>query len=416
MLDRTRITLSAASVIVSIIISVVVSFPPPGVKADSQPAAQGAPDIIRVAGNTDPAELLPDRLAGAVASGQIIRYADETIAQLTGESANVYREYRVQAAYSRQYGAARIAVFQTDGVSSAYGLFTYNAGERIASKAATIGWAGSETAGRIVFWKKNYFVCVEAKPGRSTGADLRKLSSAVASLIGGATPEPPMLTSSLPTYSEPPLLVRYFLGPAALSRYVAHASDLFMFDGRAEAVLGEYPSEQPGHPPILLLIVEYHTPQFAYDAMNRANQYLASLPEEEQGKTILKREGNYLVQASNTQDWERAAQLVSSVKYPYQVKWLRNPLWPTNDPFRAQKAAEMLLSTFGVIGLLIMTVLVGGGSFGAFVFMKRRRKLRGVFTDAGGMLHLDIEPLFDRAECVTGESRLKLNSNDQEDW
>ncbi len=416
MLDRTRTQLSAAGISVSIIISVVVSFSPRAVKADSQPSLQGAGEVVQTAGNADSSGLLPDRLAGAAASAEIVRYADAALAQLAGYSANIYREYHVVSACSRQYGAARIAVFQTNSISSAYGLFTYSAGARIANKEAATGWGSSRVDGQFLFWKKNYFVSVGGKPGRSPGADFQKLASAVASLIGDGSPDLPMIVSSLPNSGPAAPLARYFLGPSALSKYVNHAAELFTFDGNAEAVLGEYPSEAAAQPSIKLLIVEYHTPQFAYDAMNRAEYYLASLPEEERSKTILKREGNYLVQALNTEERARAEQLVGSVQYPYRVKWLRNPLWPTNDPFRTQKAAEMLLSTFGVLGLLIVGVLAGGSSFGAFVFMKRRRRLREVFTDAGGMLHLDIEPLFDHSKHIGGEPRLRLESNNQEDW
>jgi hypothetical protein len=96
--------------------------------------------------------------------------------------------------------------------------------------------------------------------------------------------------------------------------------------------------------------------------------------------------------AVNIDDREFAEGLINSVQYPYTVKWLRNPLWAVNDPFRMEKTADMLLSTFGLLGLILLTVLVGGTIFGTSVFLRRRRQQREVFSDAGGMLRLDIEP------------------------
>jgi hypothetical protein len=191
---------------------------------------------------------------------------------------------------------------------------------------------------------------------------------------------------------------------------------MFEFVGDTEAVAGEYTkgenngvsqaqaSDQtkggsnvraatvPAGLPMKLVIVECHTPEFATDELARVTSYISSLPEIEQQHIVFKRTGNYIVAAMNVGDREFAEGLVNSVQYPYTVKWLRNPLWPTNDPFRMQKTADMLLSTFGLLGLIMLTVLVGGTIFGTSIFLKRRKQQREVFSDAGGMLRLDIEP------------------------
>jgi hypothetical protein len=52
----------------------------------------------------------------------------------------------------------------------------------------------------------------------------------------------------------------------------------------------------------------------------------------------------------------------------------------------------MLLSTFGILGLILMTVLVVGISFGTVIFIKRRKQQQEIFSDAGGMLRLELDP------------------------
>jgi len=217
----------------------------------------------------------------------------------------------------------------------------------------------------------------------------------------------PLLLDSLPARSQVTGSQRYFLGPESMNAFVAHSREMFDFAGDADSVVADYvqavdqqPSvDQKGNAAektssnLRFVIVEYHTPQLATDAMTRASGFLSSLPDGEQQQIILKRTGNYIVEATAVHDRELAESLVNSVEYPYTVKWLRNPLWPTNDPFRARKAAEMLVSTFGLLGLILLTVLGVGTVFGATIFLKRRKRQQEVFSDAGGMLRLDIDQI-----------------------
>jgi hypothetical protein len=57
-----------------------------------------------------------------------------------------------------------------------------------------------------------------------------------------------------------------------------------------------------------------------------------------------------------------------------------------------QKAAQMLISTFGLLGVLLLTVFVGGAIFGTTIFLKRRKRQQGSFSDAGDMLRLELDP------------------------
>src|SRR2546430_11555794 len=56
-------------------------------------------------------------------------------------------------------------------------------------------------------------------------------------------------------------------------------------------------------------------------------------------------------------------------------------------------------------GLILLTVLVVGTVFGTTIFLKRRKQQGEVFSDAGGMLRLDI----DRSEEHTSELQSQSN-------
>jgi hypothetical protein len=92
------------------------------------------------------------------------------------------------------------------------------------------------------------------------------------------------------------------------------------------------------------------------------------------------------------------------------VKWLREPPPPSSFGFEGRKAAQVLTSTFGIIGLVLLAALIGGSAFGAVVFIRRRKRLNSLFSDAGGMLRLDIDPL---PGTGTLDSRLLRSADDQ---
>jgi uncharacterized protein DUF6599 len=374
---------------------------------DKRPAGQA---VTAVTTASSLADLLPDALAGTRATGEIKQYGRASLPEIVGDKAAVYQEYKIIQAASRNYGESRVEVFQSANRFAAFGLFTYAKGAAVA--AEEIGTGSARVAGGVIFHKGNYFVrvadSVQKKAGNRQAAHVRLAGATAAAIKPGSAATRPPLLDRLPQEFAVGGSHRYFLGPDALAAYVERARETFEFMGEAEAVMAEYSRTQDAEkniqsksapvPPIAtpprlkLIVIEYHTPHFATDAMERARSYIESLPESEQNRRILKREGNYLVQATGVEDREFAERLVETIKYPYTVKWLRNPLWATNDPFRAQKAASMLVSTFGILGVIILTVLAGGTVFGSMVFLKRRKLQREVFSDAGGMLRLDLDP------------------------
>lgn len=362
--------------------------------AIGQEQGQAKPDEQAVAVTTLPAlsDLLPDRVAGVKATGEIKKVGRDDLAALVADEADAYKEYRIVSAFSREYGPARVDVFVSEDRFAAFGLFTYGSGkEKALLRDGT------------AFHKGNYFVRV-VEASRQKGAALASLHVRLAREIaariktdGQEDARPPLL-DSLPREFMLGESEQYFLGPASIEAYVEGGGDMIGFAGDAEAAMAEYrkvASDSAGtaaRPGLKLIVVEYHTPPFATEALGRLNDYINSLPEQERDRIIVRREGNYIVQATNVEDREFAEQLMAAIEYPYTVKWLRDPLLPTNDPFRQRKAAEMLLSTFGILGVILMTVLVVGVGFGTVIFMKRRKQQQEIFSDAGGMLRLDLDP------------------------
>ncbi|HYP29057.1 MAG TPA: DUF6599 family protein [Blastocatellia bacterium] len=380
-----------------------LSLAPAGLKAQPAPPAEAPaprPEVVSLASMRLASEFLPETLSGFKATGPIRQYGSENLHELVAERAEGYKEYSIISIASRQYGPVRVDVFQTEHPFSAYGLFSYSTtGARTGNeRRVAVGADGAYTPVALVFWKHNYFVSVS--DGKSSeprqGGDARaRLAAGLAANIASSNARPdarPPLLDSLPREFRVARSERYFLGPESLNSTLPHAKDMFEFDGDAEAVTAEYEAA-PGAPPLKLAIVEYHTPQFATDALARVKSLIESLPEDRRGRIIVKREGNYVIEAQGVEDRDFAEQLLGKIEYPYTVKWLRDPLLVTNDPFHIQKAAQMLVSTFTIIGLMLGTVLVGGAIFGTTIFFKRRKQQREIFSDAGGMLRLDIDPV-----------------------
>lgn len=365
--------------------------------------AGARPQVVAVTTERPLGELLPDKLAGMKAAGEVKQVTAEALAELVGDQAAVYREYYVTRAASRQYGAARADIFASTHPFGGFGLLTFYGGASPAA-ADAIGAGSARTTEALVFWKNNYFVRITSasgQPARAQVGSYAALARAIAAQIPERKPgDRPVLFRSLPEGASRNAGPRYYLGPESLNTEVTGSRDRYAFNGDAEAVVAQYElkgsaaikPEPPAAPAMKLLIVEYHTPQFAFDAIKRADEFVNSLPEAEQQRIIIKREGNYIVQATNFNDRNAAQAIVDGVQYPYGVQWLHHPSIPSPDPFRVQKAAQMLVSTFGLLGILIGTVLLVGSIVGTTMFLKRRKRMKAAFSDAGQMLRLELDP------------------------
>jgi len=373
--------------------------------------AGGSQSAITVVATSRPITgLLPGTLGGIRSTSEIKLFQPGSLDEIVGEKAPVFLEYGVSSAAMREYGDYRVEVFQTSNPLHAFGLFTYNSPEPVdLAKIKDSTSAAVRIPEGAMVWESNFFVSINAihkRPGISPIA--ARLSADMAAVIGSSKgpAQVPGLLGSLPAGGDGVHKIRYFLGTRALASFVEHAADLFPFEGRAEAVLARYDQKMAGQErtePLRFLIVEYNTPQFAHDALERATAFAASLPQEDQNSMLIKRTGNYIVTAAGIANHDLAQQLVDSVKYPYTIKWLKDPRARYYDRFAGQKAAQVILSSFGIVGILLMSAFAGGVIFGTVVFVRRRRRQVEVFSDAGGMLCLDLDRL-----CAAAPVRMKL--------
>ena len=169
------------------------------------------------------------------------------------------------------------------------------------------------------------------------------------------------------------------------------ALNAFSFDEGTEAATAKYEGGR-------LVIVEFPTPQHSVEADAAINQRIAQLRAEGQSApSAYKRVGNYSVFVFDAPDAASAEKLISAVKYEKNVRWLGR------NPHAAEIANKHITSTMGNVilttlittGFAIILCLGVGGIIGGAVFLRRRAQqtAQEVYSDAGGMLRLNIEDL-----------------------
>ena len=169
------------------------------------------------------------------------------------------------------------------------------------------------------------------------------------------------------------------------------ALDAFEFGEGVEAVTAKYTGGR-------LVIVEFPTPQHSVDADAAIKRRIEELKAANQpAPSLYSRVGNYSVFVFDAPDFVGAEKLASQVKYEKDVRWLgRNP-HAEEIATRAYTSTMggVILTTLKTTGLAILLCLGVGGAVGGLVFLRRRaqRDAQEVYTDAGGMVRLNIEDL-----------------------
>jgi hypothetical protein len=331
---------------------------------------------------------LPDKLAiDWRATGPSHKLIAEKIPE-TPES-KLLVEYGLQSITDRQYsnGKARITIeaFEMKYASGAYGLWTFHRGSLGATQREIFN-------GRFVL--------------RFSGPDESIVEAVAAQMKTNltSTSESPLLPTYLPDQSKIANSEKYLIGPEAVAR-VSAISDLknvIDFTGGTHAAIADYNN---GNGKMSIVLVEFQSPQFAVDGLAKIQSHFSSLSPDEQKKRILRRVGNYALEAVNVSDPETAQEVLKQVKYMVSVHWEGKNASAIPIPFRPPdpsalrevvQTGQFLVATFYWIGILVVGAVVIGISVGGVIFYWRRAQRRKLgmadgFTDAGGMTRLNLD-------------------------
>lgn len=272
-------------------------------------------------------------------------------------------------------------------------LFAHEMREKTAPvvvRTNVIGTAGFISSTTVAFFKGPVFMRVSS-PQQVPAEELELFARALSTELAAGDADIPVLIKHLPDWENAqPIVHNVTLEGLKLTIPDQPILDSIVFDASTEAVVGQYGSAQ-------MVIVEFTTPQIAGDNDRRITARLEELRTTGQMvPTAYRRVGNYSVFVFDAPDEQVAQNLIGQVKYEQVVQWLGD------DPYWYQRAerkyvettASVLIAVVKASGLALIVCLAVGGVFGALLFAHRRRKRpREAFSDAGGMLRLNLDEM-----------------------
>ncbi len=350
-------------------------------------------------------DIFTGAISGLTAKTPIVLFPTGNETSLTDQK--VYQEYGVERVVEAYYGDFQVRVFFTKYPNQAYGLYTFYR-DPLAS-ATDFGTEGDldVVEGKVIFWQGIRFVQIEAKKAGSNIQTMIKLAEGVSEKILALDKKTmvdadielakklPSVIRNLPEGSLKLRTARYVLGPEALANILGRDVTQYDFYPNMGTEIAYARFEQDTGK-MSFLIIEHHTPQQSIAAFKKITDYRNSLPEAEKNKIVLKREGNYIIEADDFASAEMAKKLVEGVQYSYVVKWLNEDTPVDNGrtiASEAIKTGKILTSVFGLIGVGLVFAVIGGVGLGFLVFYFRRRDKLVVesYSDAGGMMRLNLD-------------------------
>ena len=255
-----------------------------------------------------------------------------------------------------------------------------------------IGTASSESGAQVVFFKGPVFVRItggleDNNPG------LREFAQSFAETLDKGENEIPALIKHLPNAEESKKTAVFLTRFKSLQSFNPDQSVLGVIntDGNGDAAFVDTGSGK-------VLVVEYNTPQLAKDNDERIIAKIKELWKlGQQAPAAYRRVGNYSVFVFDSPDEATAKQLIDQVKYEQIVQWLG-----TNPYIYKEAEKQYVETTLGVFiavvkasGYAFVGCVALGGLLGALLFVRRKAQkgLKDAYSDAGGMLRLNIDEL-----------------------
>ena len=252
------------------------------------------------------------------------------------------------------------------------------------------GTAGFNADTEIVFFKGSHFVRLRNLKGE---ANLASLAQELSASLDKGEADIPVLIKHLPSPEEAQKNAVFLHTFADLSRLGLQHGVLSAIEshGNADAALASYGSSK-------VLIVEFNTPQLATENDRRIIARIQELWKLGQpAPTAYRRVGNYSVFVFDAPDEQSAKQLIDQVKYEQVVRWLgENPnILKQAEQHYVNTTLGVLVAVLKASGYALVACLGLGGLAGALLFSRRRARtgVETVFSDAGGMLRLNLDEL-----------------------
>lgn len=258
-----------------------------------------------------------------------------------------------------------------------------------------IGTAGFATDGEISFFKGTHFV--RARALKDANADNIKGCAEISSYsLDKGEGDIPALLKHLPNPEEAQKTAVFLNSFTDLNALGLQQGVLTAIEsgGNADAALAAYG-------PSKVLIVEFNTPQLAADNDRKIISRIQELWKLGQtAPAAYRRVGNYSVFVFDAPDEQTAKQLLDQVKYEQVVQWLgENPnIFKEAEKRYINTTLGVLVAVLKASGYAIVACFGLGGLFGGLLFTYRRsrQKAEAAYSDAGGMLRLNLDELTSR--------------------